>query len=296
MVKIIAFDTETTGISPVNSSSISYNEKREIESMLVDKHLPVAMVQWNKWAPLWPSITQLSYIVYDTEYPEDAKIFNKYIDLPVSVEIDDGASKVTHMYKSEEDAVRKGVDPETPGLFILSRIKEQTPDKVVSIDAAMQEFMSDMVDCQYIVAHNVDFDKKMILAELHRLRQLDDFTATLMDTRFVCTMYKTIQLCKITTISKRGTPYYKFPKLSEAYETLFGYKPVGEALHNAVVDVVLCLRIFCKLESSINMDIHGTNEDIMTWINSISPLEHHRQWLTSGPIKCILRNGKSYYK
>jgi len=291
MVKILVFDTETTGLPVITGS---YNQKSVIEQSLVHKDINVASCQWKQTISSWPCITQLSYIVYDTESPQDAKIFNKYIDLDVSVEIQEGASRVTHMYKSDEDALRKGVDPETPGLFILSRIKTEKPEACFNIHEAMCEFMADMLQCQYIVGHNVDFDKKMILSELYRLGKLDSFASILVDERFVCTMKKTINVCKITTISKKGYPYYKFPKLTEAYENLFGYKPSGEALHNAIIDVVICLRIFCKLGDPMDTDVQGTNSSITELINSISPDEFKYKPKELNFI--TLRNGKTVLK
>lgn len=292
MVKIFVFDTETTGIPCMDK--LTYDTKRQIERNLMDKNLHIASNEWKRWIQVWPSITQLSYVVYDTESPEDAKIFNKYIDLPELVEIQEGASKITHMYKSREDALRKGVDPNTPGLFILNKIKQDDPESVMPIRDAMYELMSDLLQCQYIVAHNVDFDKKMILAELYRLGQLSAFATILENNRFVCTMQKTINVCKITAISKKGNPYYKFPKLSETYENLFGYKPTGEALHNAVIDVVVCLRIFCKLGEPVDIDIQGTNKRITELINSISPSEYRYE--CKEPNFITLRSGKIIYK
>ena len=295
MVKIFVFDTETTGIPCMDK--LTYDTKRQIERNLVDKNLHIASNEWQRWIHLWPSITQLSYIVYDTERPQDAKIFNKYIDLPEFVEIAEGASRVTHMYKSREDALRKGVDPDTtPGLFILSNIKQDNPEAVSNIYDALYELMGDLLQCQYIVGHNVDFDKKMILAELYRLKQLSAFETILANDRFVCTMQKTINVCKITAISKKGNPYYKFPKLSETYETLFGYKPTGEALHNAIIDVIVCLRIFCKLGQPVDMEIQGTNKKITELINSISPPEYRYKYKYVEPSFITLRSGKIIYK
>jgi DNA polymerase-3 subunit epsilon len=274
---------------------LTYDTKRQIERNLVDKNLHIASNEWKRWIHLWPHITQLSYVVYDTETPQDAKIFNKYIDLPDLVEIQEGASKVTHMYKSREDALRKGVDPDTTaGLFILNKIKDESPKSVVPIRDAMYELMSDLLQCQYIVGHNVDFDKKMILAELYRIGHLSAFATILANDRFVCTMQKTINVCKITVISKKGNPYYKFPKLSEAYETLFGYKPCGEALHNAIIDVVICLRIFCKLGQPVDIEVQGINKEITEFINSISPPEYRYKF--KEPSFITLRNGKTIYK
>ena len=90
--------------------------------------------------------------------------------------------------------------------------------------------------------------------------------------------------------SMYGRKYFKFPKLIEAYEKLFGYKPNAEAMHNALVDVVACLRIFCKLGEPVNFDICGTNDAITKIINSISPPE------LQCPIKKVKKSKRRSHK
>ena len=61
----------------------------------------------------------------------------------------------------------------------------------------------------------------------------------------------------------------KSPKLVEAYQYYFGYSPDGDALHDALIDVILCLRVFIKYK--YNEDICGKNEIITEYIKRISP-------------------------
>jgi DNA polymerase III epsilon subunit-like protein len=283
MVKILVFDTETTDVGPVGSAlGLSYNEKKIIENVLVGKDIELAKTYWDQWAPLWPYITQLGYIIYDTENPESAKIFDKYIDIPTHVEITSGSSEVTRIFKSDQDIIdkniidqetQKPIIPETPNIFILDRIKKTEPGKVIDISTALREFMEDLKTCDYVVGHNIDFDIKMILAELKRVNMDSEFNEFLSSDNFVCTMMKMISVCKIDALTKFGKKYLKFPKLKEAYKTLFGYEPCGSALHNAIIDVVVCLRVFCKLGDPVDIDVCGTNDEITAFINSISPPE-----------------------
>ena len=56
----------------------------------------------------------------------------------------------------------------------------------------------------------------------------------------------------------------------ESYKHNFGYEPNGEALHDALIDVVVCLRVYCmSLEDSF--DVCGTNPIITDYIMRISP-------------------------
>jgi len=283
MVKILVFDTETTNVGPVgNAPGLSYNEKKVIENALVGKDVELAKTYWDHWAPLWPYITQLGYIVYDTNEPKKAKIFDKYIEIPSKIKISKESSEITRIFKSDKDVIEKNIEdketgilitPETSNIFILEKIKEAEPEKVTDISTALEEFIKDVRECDYVVGHNIDFDIKMILAELKRLNMESEFDEFLTNDNFTCTMMKMINICKITAVTKFGKKYFKFPKLKEAYKTLFDYEPSGPALHNAIVDVVVCLRVFCKLGDPVDIDVCGTNDEITELINSISPAE-----------------------
>jgi DNA polymerase III epsilon subunit-like protein len=285
MVKILVFDTETTDKGPVGGTpGLQYKEKQLIERALVEKDPGVATTYWRDWIERWPHITQLSYIIYNTDNPADSKIFNKYIDLPPEIEIANGASKVTRVFTNDEDVIRKNIideetgqliTPDTPNIFVLSRMKIANPERFALISNAVDEFMADLKSSDYIVAHNIDFDKKMILAELVRLGRDADFYGILAENNFICTMMRSIQVCRLEKMNKFGKMEYKWPQLKEAYKTLFGYQPTGKDLHNAIIDVVVCLRVFCKLgpPSPFDFDVCGTNDEITKLINSISPPE-----------------------
>ena len=289
----MVFDTETTDKTPIGDIiGLTYNEKKVIENGLIDKNIEISNQFWNYWHTKWPYITQLSYIVYDFNNCEDIKIFNKYIDITSNDNaiINPYASKLTHIYKNEEDAIQKGVnindindinndddnnnnnDDNNNNIHILSRLKQKSPDKIVDIATGLHEFMIDFMNCDYIVAHNIDFDKKMILAELKRLGRTDDFHKVLHKQKYVCTLMETIHICKLEAINKLGNIYFKFPKLIETYEKLFGYIPSIDKLHNSLIDVVICLRIFSKLGKPINIDVYGQNKIITELIDTLQPL------------------------
>ena len=59
MVKILAFDTETTKLPPIgNTPGLSYKEKQLIEKALLEQNSDLL---WNQWINFWPHIIQLSY-------------------------------------------------------------------------------------------------------------------------------------------------------------------------------------------------------------------------------------------
>jgi DNA polymerase III epsilon subunit-like protein len=273
MVKICVFDTETTDVPPPITGQ-NWDEKTKKEALLLDYNdLNKTKSIWVEFLSQWPSIIQLSYIIYDIENPEESKIYNKYIDIPDDVIISNNSFAIHHINKEFIDNLPS--------------------EKKVTIEIALSEFMHDIMnpDVKYVVGHNVQFDRKMIIAELLKLKnkltkigELPDMVSYLefmMDTnknKFACTMEETILICNILREikykdKKTGEDKVFFkpksPKLIESYFHYFGYYPNGEALHDAIIDVILCLRVFMKYKYDI--DVCGLNNIITDYIIKISP-------------------------
>ena len=102
------------------------------------------------------------------------------------------------------------------------------------------------------MGHNVSFDKRMLMVEGVRNKIHVNITDT------YCTMKNGVDLCKIEKTSPTGEKYFKYPKLSELYIKLFNIEPKNT--HNALVDILICLRCFCKME--LNIDISQINRTI----------------------------------
>ena len=254
MVKICVFDTETTGLPPILDGK-DWNERNNNDQRLLSfEDLSKSTSVWNKILSLWPSIIQLSYIIYDMESPNNSKIFNKYIDIPDNIMIEDTSISIHHIDKK--------------------KIKALSTEKKALIRDAVVEFMTDIMDPEVtaIVGHNVQFDRKMIIAELLRLSRItnlniDNELNLLMNNRkFVCTMDVTAPVCNIQIAvnykdKKTGVDkvFYKVksPKLIESYQHYFGYLPDSNALHDSLIDVILCLRVFMKYKYDI--DVCGKN-------------------------------------
>jgi DNA polymerase III epsilon subunit-like protein len=264
MVKILVFDTETTDKPPYLPGAQWAERQSFDKSLLTQSGLETS---WVSMKDKWPSIIQLSYILYDTDYPESAKIFNKYIDIPDNIVISEGGFKIHHITRE--------------------KIASAPSENRATIEDTLNEFLQDVKISEVVVGHNVQFDRKMVVSELLRLSEqsnLPEIQLMMDDSKFECTMEKTIQICKLQqkidyTDKITGKPkfFYKLknPKLLESYKHFFGYEPAGEALHDALVDVVVCLRIYCKccLEkySLEPFDICGTNSIITDYIVAISP-------------------------
>lgn len=254
MVKILVFDTETTNIPPLFPGQ-TWNERNEYGKKLLK---PEHIDQWKEVLHLWPHIIQFSYIFYDTEVPKDAKIFNKYIDITYddNIVISEGSVAIHHITKEKIAGMSS---------------KEKT-----TIKETLHEFLVDLKNADVVVGHNVEFDRKMVVAEL--LRMSEDVSIVMDDSKFACTMIDTTEICKLQIKidykdKKTGElkSFYKIksPKLTESYKYFFGYDPNPDALHDAIADVVLCLRIFVKYK--YDKDVCGTNSMITRRIIKLSP-------------------------
>ena len=104
------------------------------------------------------------------------------------------------------------------------------------VDTILDSFISDFNKSTCIVGHNVDFDKKIIGAELVRLGRKDVMNSK----PSICTMEASTDYCKIP-----GSHGYKWPKLQELHEKLFGYG--FEDAHNSLCDVTATLKCFQEL-------------------------------------------------
>ena len=201
-MKVLVFDTETTGLPEGKNPSIYETNK-------------------------WPHIIQLSYIVYDSETNELITVEDDYINIAFSVNIDPDSEKI---HKISREMLKNGIP----------------------IGVALEKFnkYSNMSDL--LVGHNVSFDKRMIMVEGIR----NKIRMTVNDT--YCTMKNSIELCKIEVIGNNGDKYFKYPKLSELHVELFKKEPKNT--HNALIDILICMRCFCKME--LKTDISRINRTI----------------------------------
>ena len=168
---------------------------------------------WN--APLtelnnWPRMVQLAWLLYD----ENQNLISEanYIIKPEGFTISADAFNVHGI--STEKALESGVH----------------------LEAVLHEFSELIHKSQIIIAHNVDFDSKIVGAEFLR----SEIESALLDKPRFCTMKTTKKLCQIP-----GPYGYKWPKLSELHYYLL--KKNIEDAHDASVDVKACAKCFFEL-------------------------------------------------
>jgi DNA polymerase-3 subunit epsilon len=92
-------------------------------------------------------------------------------------------------------------------------------------------------ECDLIIGHNLEFDIQMLKVECMRYNISVNWNKPT-----YCTMKNTTHICKILKENNYG---YKWPKLSELHEFLFEESPSN--LHNALIDVIVCLRCYYQL-------------------------------------------------
>jgi DNA polymerase III epsilon subunit-like protein len=193
-----------------------------------------------------PYITQLSYALYHLESRQLIKTYNEYVRVPANVLISEKVSTLTGITREKLD--QSGID----------------------INTVLESFYDAYNRSDIAVAHNIEFDGRMIELETKRHFQLqllldssnlsifadqiynDKVRAKyrMTDIKSVCTMKTSVDLCNIEKINSRG-PYIKFPSLCELYEKLFNESPKN--LHNSMVDVLVCLRCYLKKDLAIDV-------------------------------------------
>ena len=193
---------------------------------------------------LYPHIVQLSFIIYETQTKELVKSYDYVIDTAKHFPIPEETIKVHGI--TNEKSINEGIP----------------------IKKALQAFINELYCCDYLVAHNINFDLSMLKIELERMNI--DPTKILKNEKLkrvehYCTMQKGRYLCKIPIVSeKTGKTYYKSPKQYELHKHLFGTTPVN--LHNSLNDVLVCLRCFIMLQ--FKRDVCDYSEELKLMLKS----------------------------
>lgn len=185
---------------------------------------------------LYPHIIQLSFIVFDTNK-------NEFLD------IKDNIVKISKDVELSEESVA------------IHKITRNIIDsKGIPFEHCIDKFLFWCEKSEMIIGHNVEFDFKMICVELLRLKEKfsKEFEKFQKHEKYFCTMKHTVDLCAVKAINKYGKEYNKFPKLIELHKHLFGIEPKN--LHNALNDVVICLRCFYKLK--FDKDLKEINDEM----------------------------------
>ena len=201
----------------------------------------------------WPLCVQFSQLLFNTDSNNILAINDNIIRTPNGDEITQESSNIHHI--TNEISQRDGL----PFISIIN------------------SFISNLKLADIIVAHNMDFDKNVIISELYRIVAsthdyqekeywqsiINEFVAS---NKFYCTMLKSTNLCNMQAVGKNNWRYTKFPKLSELNNYLFHSEPKN--LHNSLIDILICFRCFYKLYFDI--DIYEKNVLIKVLIDTLT--------------------------
>jgi len=174
----------------------------------------------------WPFIVQFSWMVYDTSCNKLRKIEDHIIRLPEGL----------------------GICPESTAIHGITT--EQMLSEGENINRILDMFMDDVQSCTILIAHNLKFDKSVVMVEQIR----NNYTTLLSDLRKqeYCTMMKGRLAAGIRVYNRYFKRMeYKYPKLVELHSKLFNSKPNN--LHNSLIDILVCFRCFGKLYWDVDM-------------------------------------------
>lgn len=205
----------------LENKNLSLKEEEKIKNALENKTyylffdtettgLPIS---WK--APItdlnnWPRLVQLAYILFDEDGNKIEE--NDFIIKPIGFTIPKESSLIHGI--TTEKAIEKGH----------------------SIEYVLNVFYNLIEKSHFLVAHNISFDEKIMGSEFLR----NNFENLIERKEKICTMEKTTNFCKL-----EGPYGYKWPKLSELHNKLFGFD--FEEAHNASVDIKATAKCFWEL-------------------------------------------------
>ncbi len=159
----------------------------------------------------WPRMVQIAWLMFDENGEQIEQ--QDYIIKPEGYTIPDDAAEVHGI--TTEIAMKEGKD----------------------LTEVLQKFAEAIAATDYIVAHNISFDEKIIGAEFVRKK----FRTKWFSKKQICTMKASTDFCKIP-----GNYGYKWPNLTELHTKLFGSG--FEEAHNAVADISATAKCFWELK------------------------------------------------
>ncbi len=161
----------------------------------------------------WPRLVQIAWMMTDENANEITSA--DYIVKPDGFTIPKDAAKIHGI--TTEMAIQNGVE----------------------LKIILNEIMPNIEKAHVLVAHNIQFDEKILGAELLRA----NYPNLIASKERICTMQSATNFCCLPSGYKNK---YKWPKLQELHAKLFSETFVGA--HNALSDVRACARCYFELK------------------------------------------------
>ena len=169
----------------------------------------------------WPRLVQIAWLTYDKEENEIES--HNYIIKPDQFHIPYEAAQVHGI--TTEIAQEKGED----------------------LEKILNKFNESLKEAQTLIAHNINFDEKIVRAEFFR-KNLEDHVAPLPR---ICTMQTSTNYCQIP--SQYHYSKYKWPTLQELHQKLFSEN--FDNAHDALADIQACAKCFFELKKRNIIDL-----------------------------------------
>lgn len=187
----------------------------------------------------WGHIVQLSWVCFEPSVA-DHSVRNFIIRLPNDMEIPEETTKIHG---------------------ITTQMSREMGEPIFNV---LGEFLADLKAADYVVAHNIEFDRTMVLAELLRNNMISDLATQNPFERKGLVQYCTANYGKeVTRIPMKGyskSCAFKFPKLHELYAFLFPKESKDATnYHNALVDTIICARCFCEMTDLCDLYVEHPN-------------------------------------
>ncbi len=194
----------------------------------------------------WPRILQVAWILFDEE-GKQINAQNRYI-------------KQSHPIPKKSIRIH-GIDDK--------RIIEKG-EKSITV---WNDFVKDIDNCDYIVAHNIEFDITVIESELNRMNFFNRFAGK----KKICTMQSGKDYCLIPDEDGSG---YKYPALDEVYLKCF--HPFDSittitGLHDAYVDTAIAAKVFFFLLHQNHLQLSEAIAEPFKLSNSLFLNNEHKK-------------------
>lgn len=131
----------------MSSNKSNYRKRAIVFDVETTGLLPKKDPITKKYPPFasWPHILQLSFAIYNVDTWSIERVYNSYVKVAPEIVIE-------------------------PIITELTGITRQIVDEHgIPIGDVLHEFYLEYLKCDVIVAHNIDFDKEMVLLEFRRL-------------------------------------------------------------------------------------------------------------------------------
>jgi DNA polymerase-3 subunit epsilon len=173
-------------------------------------------------------LVQLAWIIYDCQGKKISK--RDFIVKPEGFEIPEQSTKIHKISNSFASSAGK------------------------SLKKVLIEFNKAIIDCKFIIAHNIIFDFNVLYTEFERI----GLKTTIQDLKKICTMTSTTDYCGVKVSNS-----IKWPTLNELYKKIFNQNLIES--HNAAIDIDATAKCFWYLKRNKIIEFEKINEEKKTY-------------------------------